>query len=142
MGDAVKNGVCGMIGLVGSLIASQFGGWDAALSTLVLFMAVDYVVAGVFHASPKSKNGALESRAGWKGLCRKGVTLLIVLVACHLDTVMESNFIRDAVVIAFIANETLSIIENAGLMGIPIPKALTGAIEILKQKSEQDSKEN
>lgn len=59
MGDAVKNGVCGMIGLVGSLIASQFGGWDAALSTLVLFMAVDYVtglvVAGVFHASPKSK---------------------------------------------------------------------------------------
>ena len=70
------------------------------------------------------------------------VTLLIVLVACHLDTVMGSNFIRDAVVIAFIANETLSIIENAGLMGIPIPKALTGAIEILKQKSEQDSKEN
>ena len=73
---------------------------------------------------------------------RQGVTLLIVLVACHLDTVMGSNFIRDAVVIAFIANETLSIIENAGLMGIPIPKALTGAIEILKQKSEQDSKEN
>ena len=141
MGDAVKNGVCGMIGLVGSLIASQFGGWDAALSTLVLFMAVDYVtglvVAGVFHASPKSKNGALESRAGCKG-----GTLLIVLVACHRDTVMGSNFIRDAVVIAFIANETLSIIENAGLMGIPIPKALTGAIEILKQKSEQDSKEN
>ena len=146
MGDAVKNGVCGMSGLGGSLIASQFGGWDAALSTLVLFMAVDYVtglvVAGVFHASPKSKNGALESRAGWKGLCRKGVTLLIVLVACRLDTVMGSNFIRDAVVIAFIANETLSIIENAGLMGIPIPKALTGAIEILKQTSEQDSKEN
>ena len=58
MGDAVKIGVCGMIGLVGSLIASQCGGWDAALSTLVLFMAVDYVtglvVAGVFHASPKS----------------------------------------------------------------------------------------
>lgn len=93
MGDAVKNGVCGMIGLVGSLIASQFGGWDAALSTLVLFMAVDYVtglvVAGVFHASPKSKNGALESRAGWKGLCRKGVTLLIVLVACHLDMIVS-----------------------------------------------------
>ena len=62
--------------------------------------------------------------------------LLIVLVACHLDTVMGSNFIRDATVIAFIANETLSIIENAGLMGVPIPKALTGAIEILKQKSE------
>ena len=135
MGDVVKNGVCTMVGVIGSLIASQFGGWDAALSTLILFMAVDY------HASPKSKDGALESRAGWKGLCRKGVTLLIVLVACHLDTVMGSNFIRDATVIAFIANETLSIIENAGLMGVPIPKALTGAIEILKQKSEQDNME-
>ena len=142
MGDAVRSGVCTMVGVIGSLIASQFGGWDAALSTLILFMAVDYitglVVAGVFQ----SKDGALESRAGWKGLCRKGVTLLIVLVACHLDTVMGSNFIRDATVIAFIANETLSIIENAGLMGVPIPKALTGAIEILKQKSEQENKED
>ena len=136
MGDAVRSGVCTMVGVIGSLIASQFGGWDAALSTLILFMAVDYitglVVAGVFHASPKSKDGALESRAGWKGLCRKGVTLLIVLVACHLDTVMGSNFVRDAAVIAFICNETISIIENVGRMGVPIPKALTWAIEILK----------
>ena len=122
-----------MVGVIGSLIASQFGGWDAALSTLILFMAVDYitglVVAGVFHASPKSKDGTLESRAGWKGLCRKGVTLLIVLVACHLDTVMGSNFIRDATVIAFIANETLSIIENAyesGYLAPNPPKTRTG----------------
>ena len=56
MGDAVKNGVCGMIGLVGSLIASQFGGWDAALSTLVLFMAVDYVTGLVcFMPAPRAK---------------------------------------------------------------------------------------
>ena len=134
-------------GILGSIITTWFGGWDTVLQTLVLFMVIDWLTGGillpaVFKKSPKSENGALESRAGWKGLCRKGVTLLIVLVACHLDTVMGSNFIRDAVVIAFIANETLSIIENAGLMGIPIPKALTGAIEILKQKSEQDSKEN
>ena len=106
MGDVVKNGVCTMVGVIGSLIASQFGGWDAALSTLILFMAVDYitglVVAGVFHASPKTKSGTLESRAGWKGLCRKGETLLIVLVACRLDAVMGSTFVRDAVVIGFI----------------------------------------
>ena len=59
------------------------------LQTLVIFMAIDYitglVVAGVFHASPKTKTGALESKAGWKGLIRKGETLLIVLVACQLD---------------------------------------------------------
>lgn len=131
-----------MIGVVGSFVASLFGGWDAALMTLVIFMGIDYVtgliVAGVFHNSEKTANGALESRAGWKGLCRKGVTLLVVLVACRLDLVMGSNFIRDAVVIAFIANETISIIENAGLMGIPIPAAIMRAVEILKNKAESE----
>ena len=130
------------IGLAGSWIASLFGGWDAALVTLLIFMGIDYVtgltVAGVFHKSEKTENGALESRAGWKGLCRKGVTLLVVLVACRLDLVMGSNFIRDAVVIAFIANETISIIENAGLMGIPIPAVITKAIEVLKNRAEAE----
>ena len=138
----MKEGICFGVGVVGSAIASLFGGWDAALVTLLIFMGVDYltglIVAGVFHQSPKSEGGALESRAGWKGLCRKGVTLLIVLVGCRLDVVMGSNFIRDAVVIAFIANETLSIIENAGLMGLPIPTVITKAIEVLKKKAESE----
>ena len=138
----MKSGITTVIGVIGGMIASPFGGWDAALVTLIIFMGVDYVtgliVAGVFHNSEKTKNGALESRAGWKGLCRKGVTLLVVLVACRLDLVMGSNFIRDAVVIAFIANETISIIENAGLMGIPIPAAIMRAIDILKNKAESE----
>ena len=96
------------------------------------------MVAGVFHASPKSKDGALESRAGWKGLCRKGETLLIVLVACRLDAVMGSTFVRDAVVIGFICNETISIIENAGLLGIPLPAVLKKAVELLKGKAEPE----
>ena len=142
----MKSGFMTVVGMVGGVIASLFGGWDAALVTLMIFMGIDYVtgliVAGVFHNSEKTKNGALESRAGWKGLCRKGVTLLVVLVACRLDLVMGSNFIRDAVVIAFIANETISIIENAGLMGIPIPAAIMRAIEILKNKAESEGGEN
>ena len=121
----MKEWICTAIGVAGSFIASLFGGWDAALATLVIFMAIDYVtgliVAGVFHNSGKTENGALESRAGWKGLCRKGVSLLVVLVACRLDLITGTNFIRDAVVIAFVANETISIVENAGLMGINIP---------------------
>ena len=136
----MKSGIVTAVGVVGGAIASLFGGWDAALVSLMIFMGIDYVtgliVAGVFHNSEKTENGALESRAGWKGLCRKGVTLLVVLVACRLDLVMGSNFIRDAVVIAFIANETISIIENAGLMGIPVPAAIMRAIEILKNKAE------
>ena len=141
----IKNSIVTAVGVVGSFLAGLFGGWDAGLTTLVIFMALDYltglIVAGVFHNSEKTQQGTLESRAGWKGLCRKGVTLLIVLVACRLDLVIGSNFIRDAVVIAFVANETISIVENAGLMGIPIPSAITRAIEVLKNKAEQEKSE-
>ena len=137
----MKEKVCAGAGAVGAFVAHLYGGWDAALITLLILMGVDYltglIVAGVFHRSTKTKNGALESRAGWKGLCRKGVTLLIVLVAYRLDLVMKSNFIRDAVVIAFITNELISIIENAGMMGIWIPKVLVRAIEVLKKRAEK-----
>ena len=133
----MKTGICTAVGVVGGFIASLFGGWDAALTTLLIFMGVDYItgliVAGVFHRSQKSTDGALESRAGWKGLCRKGTTLLVVLVACRLDLVTGSTFIRDTAIIAFIANETISIIENAGLMGVPIPAVVAKAIDILKK---------
>ena len=136
----MKTAICTAVGMVGGGISALFGGWDAAMMTLMIVMAIDYItgliVAGVFHASPKSENGALESRAGWKGLCRKGVTMLVVLVACRLDMALGSNFIRDAAIIGFIANEVISITENAGLMGVPIPAALVKAIEILKKNSE------
>lgn len=136
----MKNAICTGAGIVGSAIAALFGGWDSALITLVIFMSVDYItgllVAGVFHTSEKTPGGGLESHAGWKGLCRKGVALLVVLVAYHLDLITEANFIRDAVVIGFIANEAISILENAGLMGVPIPAVIIRAIDVLKNKSE------
>lgn len=142
----MKEGLCAITGVVGGFIASLFGGWDAGLTTLIIFMGIDYltglIVAGVFHKSQKTKTGALESRAGWKGLCRKCVTLLMVLVACRLDLLIGSNFIRDAAVIAFVVNESISIIENAGLMGIPIPKVIVKGIEVLKQRSESEEKKN
>lgn len=137
----MKEMLCIAAGVLGSGFASVFGGWDAAIVTLVVFMAMDYVtgmlVAGVFKRSPKTEGGGLESRAGWKGLIRKGVTLLIVVVAARLDLLVgDQSFIRDGVVIAFLVNETLSIVENAGLMGVPIPPVLVKAIEVLKQRSE------
>jgi len=130
-----------IIGAIGGFIAMAFGGWSDAHITLMIFMSVDYVtglaVAGIFKKSKKSESGALESRAGFKGICRKGVALLIVLVATRLDVVMKTTYIKDAVIIAFIANESISIIENAGLMGIPIPSVITKAIDILKKESEK-----
>ena len=137
----MKNVICGIIGIVGGIVASAFGGWSAALTTLLIFMGVDYlsglILAGVFHASPKSEDGTLESYAGWKGLVRKGMTLLIVLIGARLDLLIGVNYIRDAMVIAFCVNELLSIIENMGLMGVPMPEILTNAIEMLKSKSEK-----
>ena len=129
---------CTIIGVIGGAITAMFGGWNEALITLLIFMSIDYVtgliVAGVFKKSKKSANGALESRAGFKGLCQKGVILLIVLVATRLDITMHTTYIQDATVIAFIINESISIIENAGIMGLPIPSVITKAIDILKDK--------
>lgn len=135
----LKTVICTVAGTVGGVIASLFGGWDAAIVTLIICMAVDYVsglvVAGVFHKSKKSASGALESRAGWKGLCRKGMTLLIVLIAVRLDLLISTNYIRDAVIIGFVANEVISIVENAGLMGLPMPAAIVKAIDVLTAKA-------
>ena len=121
---------------VGAAIASLFGGWNGAMTTLVILMFIDYVtgiiVAGVFHASPKSSGGALSSAVGFKGICRKFVILLIVVVACRVDILLDTNIIRDATCIGFCANELVSITENAGLMGIPLPRKLMEAIEVLR----------
>lgn len=136
----MKEGICTGIGVVGGFIASLFGGWDAGLITLVIFMAIDYfsglLVAGVFHNSNKTSTGTLESIAGWKGLCRKGMTLLFVLIAYRLDLALGVNYIRDAVIIGFMANELISIVENAGLMGLPLPAVIAKAIDVLTKKSE------
>lgn len=134
----MKAAVLGAAAVIGGAIGSLLGGMDAALQTLLIFMGVDYVtglvVAGVFGTSDKSDSGRLDSHAGWKGLCRKGVTLLVVLVAAQLDTVLGMTIVRDAAIYAFIANESISIIENAGLMGIPIPQTVMHAIETLQNK--------
>lgn len=135
----MKNTICTAVGVVGSFIASLFGGWTASLTTLLIFMCIDYVtgliVAGVFHNSPKTETGALESRAGLKGLIRKATVLLFVLIGYRLDVAVGVTYIKDAVCIAFMANELLSIVENAGLMGLPIPAVITNAVDILKKKS-------
>lgn len=139
----MKSEICALIGAVGGMITSVLGGWDTSLMVLCVFMGVDYITgllcAGVFHKSPKSKSGALESKASFKGLVRKSVVLAIVLVAHYLDLVLGINYVRDAVCIAFIVSEAISITENAGLMGVPIPAKLVKAIELLQQKSNDDN---
>ena len=112
--NGVKDTVLIVTAGLGSILANMFGGWDFALQVLVYVMAADYltglVVAGVFKRSPKSESGALESRAGFKGLVRKGGILLVVLVAVKLDELTGAAYIRTAVCFYFVANEGLSVI--------------------------------
>ena len=130
------------VAAVGCVITSLFGGFDKGIAILLIFMLLDFIlgiiVAGVFGASNKTESGALESRAGWKGLCRKFGTLAVVLVACLLDNLMGSDYIRDAVVICYLCNEVLSIIENLALMGVPVPDKIKNALDVLKSKHDRD----
>ena len=141
----VKEMICTAVGVTGGFIAKLFGGWDSALVTLIIFMIIDYLsgllVAGVFHKSKKSENGALDSKAGWKGLCKKGMTLAVVLIAYRLDLALGLNFIRNAVIIGFMANELISVVENAGLMGVPLPVVINKAIDILTTKANTDGEQ-
>lgn len=138
----LKHFVCAVAGCIGGAVTNIMGGWNGAMTTLLIFMALDYitglVVAAVFHKSSKSESGSLESHAGWKGLIKKGVTLMIVIAAYRLDLLIGTDYIKSAVIIAFCANELISLIENAGLMGVPIPEVITRAIEVLKQKGNGD----
>ena len=136
----IKHTFCAAVGIFGGWIAYLLGGWNAALGALVSCMAVDYltglIVAGVFHNSPKSPGGGLESGVGRKGLIRKFVTLLIVLIAHQMDVLMGAGYVRDAVIIGFCANECISILENAGRMGLPIPKVLSRVLDQLTEQAE------
>lgn len=133
---------CAALGTIGGVLTCLFGGWDTALQTLLIFMAIDYVTGFMVAAvgkSKKTKKGALSSKIGLIGLCKKGVELLMVIVAVYLDKLVGTDIVRNAAIIGFCANELLSIIENAGLLGVPLPAVITNAVEILKKKSEGES---
>ena len=138
--------VCAAVGTAGAAVAKALGGWDNAVFTLIIFMCIDYamglIVAGVFKKSEKSENGGLSSRVCWVGLARKVITLLFVVIAYRLDLLIGTDYIRTGVIIAFCASELISICENAGLMGVPLPSVITKAIDILKNRSEDNHDDN
>ena len=138
--NEIKVSICTCIGAAGALIIKALGGWSEDIVTLLIFMGVDFItgliVAGVFKSSGKTESGAISSKASFKGLCKKCVMLMFVLLAHRLDMAVGANYIRSATVIGFMLNELISIVENAGLMGLPLPEVITKAIEILKNKKE------
>lgn len=123
---------------IGSALSYYIGGVDTMFVVLCVFLVVDYIsgiiVASVFKKSTKTESGKLNSAVSFMGLCKKFFVVILVGVAHLLDVVLGTTFIRGGVVLAFISNETISIIENAGLMGIPIPSQLEKAIDILQDR--------
>lgn len=129
-------------GVIGSFIANLLGGWTSDLQTLVIFMGIDFVMglalATFFKNSPKSDTGTLNSTSAWEGICKKCGTLAMVLVANQLDVTFDMSYVRTAVIITFIVVELISIVENAGLMGIPVPKVILNVIDVLKERTGED----
>ena len=134
----MKSSICAALGFLGGLISWAFGGWDAAMAALLVCMGVDYlsgsIVALVFHKSSKSASGSYNSIYGVKGLFKKGLMLLFVLVAVQIDKLLGVAYVRDAVCVGFCCNEILSITENLGLAGIPMPQIVVKALEQLQKK--------
>ena len=136
----IKNGVLAALATVGTFVAHALGGWDAAMQVLVALMALDYLtgilVAAVWQRSNKSSTGALDSKAGFKGLCKKGMILLRVWLGVLLDNAFGTTYVRMAVIIFFIGNEGISFLENLGLMGVPFPEFLKKALEALRDQGD------
>ena len=130
------------VGSVGGFIVRLLGGWGEDMTTLLIFMGIDFLlglaIAAIWKKSGKSETGALNSWSAWLGLVRKGASLAVVLIGHRLDIMLGLDYIRTAVIIAFCADELISIVENLGIMGVPLPAVVTKAIDVLKSKADKE----
>ena len=122
-------------------IAGLFGEWNTMLTILVVMMTVDYVsgwIVALCGKSPKTEGGGLSSKVGFVGLAKKGFIMLLVLVATMLDRAIGggSSVFQSSLVLYYIANEGLSVLENAALMGVKFPAKLQRALEAMRDKED------
>ena len=129
----------------GAACGELLGGWDAMLKFLIWLMVADYVtgvlVAMYWKKSPKTDNGAASSSVGFKGICKKGVILGLVLLSVMLDDAVGADYARTAVILFFVGNEGISLVENIGYMGVDYPPFLKNMFEALRDKGENPTKE-
>lgn len=135
--DMAWDKVIKTVAAIGGAIGGAFGGWSVALTVMVTAMAVDYIsglAVAIAGKSAKTEGGHLDSNVGWMGLMRKGIMMLVVLVAALLDRAIgDAHVIRDAAAWFYIANEGLSLLENTALLGVPYPPKLKKLLEQAKE---------
>lgn len=130
------------VAVVAGAIAGLYGGWSAMLTTLVVMMAIDYVTGVLVAAlgrSPKTEGGGLSSKVGFIGIAKKGIIMLIVLLATLLDQAIGNvTFVFQGMTVAYyIANEGLSILENADALNIPTPKFIHDRLEHMRAEADK-----
>jgi toxin secretion/phage lysis holin len=133
----VENVTKTIVAVGGAAASYLFGGWSSLLSILLTFVVLDYIT-GVVAAG---KEGKLSSEVGLWGIPKKVAIFAIVAVAHLVDTALgDAHLFRDAAIFFYLANELLSITENLGRIGVPIPATIQRAVEVLRGKSEGDAK--
>lgn len=127
-----------VVAVAGAIASYLFGGWSALLGILLAFVVIDYVT-GIIAAGAEGK---LSSAVGLKGIAKKIFIFVIIAVAHLVDTALgNAHIFRDAAIFFYLANEVLSIIENTGRIGVPVPPVIRQAVEMLRKKSGSESSE-
>ena len=138
MWDKIIKGIC----LAAGAVAGLYGEWSTALTILLVMMGVDYitgVLVAIAGKSPKTDKGGLSSKVGFVGLAKKGFIMLIVLIATLLDQAIGNTAMvfQTATVFYYIANEGLSVLENADLMGVPFPAFIRQRLESMRENKDK-----
>lgn len=129
----MKELFCSILAGIGTGLVYLWGGFDVAMQCLLVAIVLDYI-SGIIKAFVLKQ---LSSSIGLKGILKKFGVLVVVALAVLIDRVTgESGAIRTLVIYYFVANEGLSIIENMGLAGLPIPKSIKEALKALKKQGD------
>lgn len=145
----MKERVFQTIAAAAGAVASFFCGLPPILWVLIAVMSLDYItglICGAMGKSPKTKHGGLSSNAAFMGLMKKLLIVVVVALAYLLDHAVtlgagvQFAAVSGATCLWFIASEGVSVLENAAMMGVPIPKILRQALEVMKGKDNEQQK--
>lgn len=127
-------------GAAGAILGYIFGEWDALLQVLVWLIVVDYLsgLASAYSEGLSTPDKGLSSRVGFKGIAKKVMILILCAASAKVDQIAGTSIVREAVIFFYIGNELLSLLENAGRIGLPVPKKLKDAVAVLKSKEDDD----
>ncbi len=136
----IQTAIDGAAGAVGAVLGFMYGEVNGLFWALIAFMALDYV-SGVLAAIADKR---LSSAVGFKGIAKKLLILVFVAIGHIADTYVLGGtpVAMSAVILFYIANEGISVIENAAVLGLPVPQKIKNVLEQIKKKSGEDNSEN